>query len=90
MSWSGLRVRPDVAFDGMPLQPVSRDSGARGVARCGPLRDVAKSFGAGLGSLSFHRIIQDASRWLIVGAAAKSSASSLGLDLFRSTGKNAL
>lgn len=79
-----------MALDGTPLQPVQKDQGPLGATQRGPLLDIGESFGASLGFLSFHRIVQDASRRLVVGAAAESSASSLSLDLFRSTGKNAL
>lgn len=61
-----------------------------GAAQCGPLLNIAEPFGTSLGLLPFDRIVQDAPRRLVVGAAAKSSAPGLGLDLFRGTGKNAL
>lgn len=80
-----------MTFNGMPpLQPVPKDQGRLGGAQRTSSLDIAESFGASPGLLSFHRIIQNAPRRLIVGAAAESSASGLGLDLFRSTGKNAL
>lgn len=79
-----------MALDGTPLQPDPKDQRPLRAAKRRLLLDTAESFGASLGFLPFHRIIQDASLRLVVGAAAESSASSLGLDLFRSTGKNAL
>lgn len=54
------------------------------------LISTAESFCTSLGLLPLHRVVQDTPRRLVVGAAAESSASSLGLDLFRGTGKNAL
>jgi len=90
VSWSSRRARLLMTFNGMPLQPVPKGQGPLGGAQRAPLLGIDESSGASLGSLSFHRIIQNASRRLIVGAAAESSASSLGLDLFRSIGKNAL
>lgn len=79
-----------MAFDSMSLKPVPNDLGALEAAQRGPLLDIAKSFGTSLGFLPFHGIIQNASRRLIVGTATEASNSRLGLDLFRSTGKNAL
>lgn len=74
--------------DAIAARPERQETTESSTART--LLETAESFGASLGLLSFHRIIQDASRRLVVGAAAESSASSLGLDLFRSTGKDAL
>lgn len=79
-----------MASDGMPLQPDPKDQRPPEAAQRDPLLDNTESFGSSLGFVSFHGIIQNASLRLVVGAAAESSASGFGLDLLRSTGKNAL